>query len=468
MIGLNRQARMAAVRFAVGVLVAASAPLVLCGQTVQFSTMRPFVISVTPVIGPDGAIGGVAVDAEGVVRRQTDEDAARLRAVWRKLHKPVPAEAVREAALRSVSLKRLEAALREAAESGSPLTEEIFFLAGLQRVEYVFVYPDRRDVVLAGPAEGWQMTAAGDVVGVTTGRAVLRLDDLVEALRSGEAARAGGITCSIEPTAEGLERYARVTRSVRRRFSPATVGALQQALGPQRVLLRGVSHDSHFARVMVAADFLMKRLAMGFEAAPLPGMPSYMELLQATPAREPITSPRWWMTTAYEPLMRSDDGLAWRLRGQGVKTLTEEGRLDAQGQRQAVEDANPLAEQWADTMTTNYEALSTQLSAFGQLRNCMDLAVVAALVAKEDLLNRAGCELPLLLDGERLRGEQGNVPRSVESQVALVRGRGGWVVSFSGGVDIAPWPVLERVEVGQMERPSYGETAPGAEPSWWW
>ena len=39
------------------------------------------------------------------------------------------------------------------------------YLAGLLRVRYVFYYPDSKDIVLAGPAEGWVADPAGRIVG---------------------------------------------------------------------------------------------------------------------------------------------------------------------------------------------------------------------------------------------------------------------------------------------------------------
>ena len=46
------------------------------------------------------------------------------------------------------------------------LTDEMRYLAGLQRVRYVFYYPDSKDIVLAGPAEGWVPDLAGRIVGI--------------------------------------------------------------------------------------------------------------------------------------------------------------------------------------------------------------------------------------------------------------------------------------------------------------
>ena len=58
------------------------------------------------------------------------------------------------------------------------------YLAGLLRVRYVFYYPDSKDIVLAGPAEGWVPDPAGRIVGITSRRPVVQLQDLVVALRA--------------------------------------------------------------------------------------------------------------------------------------------------------------------------------------------------------------------------------------------------------------------------------------------
>ena len=78
--------------------------------------------------------------------------------------------------LRKVSLTRLEKAID--AKDGV-VTEEMRYLAGLLRVKYVFFYPDSGDIVVAGPAEGWASDPTGRVVGITTGRPVVQLQDLV-------------------------------------------------------------------------------------------------------------------------------------------------------------------------------------------------------------------------------------------------------------------------------------------------
>ena len=59
------------------------------------------------------------------------------------------------------------------------IPEEMQMLAGLERIQYVFVYPESGDVVLAGPAGDWIRAAEGNVVSRDSGRPVVKLDDLV-------------------------------------------------------------------------------------------------------------------------------------------------------------------------------------------------------------------------------------------------------------------------------------------------
>ena len=117
----------------------------------------------------------------------------------------MPAALAKTSELRAVSLKQLEATIARCRAEGRDLPEEVEYLAGLQRVRYVFVYPEQHDVVLVGPAEGWKIDDLGNVVGQSTNRPVLLLDDLMAALRSGGASRTEPITCSIDPTPSGLQ-----------------------------------------------------------------------------------------------------------------------------------------------------------------------------------------------------------------------------------------------------------------------
>ena len=152
------------------------------------------------------AVGGIYIDARGAVASAEQDRLGKLREFRLKALAPVPREMGQPAELRKISLRLLDETIGECLRDEQPLPDDIKYLAGLQRIQYVFVYPEINDIVLAGYGEGWRVGPRGYVVGATTGRPVLLLDDLLVALRTARGAAQGGISCSIDPTKEGLAR----------------------------------------------------------------------------------------------------------------------------------------------------------------------------------------------------------------------------------------------------------------------
>lgn len=391
------------------------------------------------------AVGGVAITPEGVLEAPTTQDTVELEQLRKQTPITAPAAMEEFTELRAISLKQIEATLQRCAKEGKPVPEEVQYLAGLQRAQYVFVYPERNDIVIAGPAEGWEMDRWGNIVGVTTKRPVLLLDNLMVGLRSGTTSRTEPITCSIDPRQEGIQRLQAYLRGVRNIGNPEeTLAQIEEALGPQDITVTGVPETSRFARTMVAADFRMKRIAMDFEPAPVEGMPSFLDMMQATGRGMSNMMPRWWLAPLYQPLAKSEDGLAWELRGQGVKCMTNEDYVNAAGEKTAAGTKNPTAEKWANTMTEKYDELAAKDSIFGELRNVMDLAVIGALIEKEQLLEIAQLQLPQLM-GEQPLNRYAAAKTTASKASAVKQGRD-WLISASGGVEMLPWHVASEAE----------------------
>jgi hypothetical protein len=341
------------------------------------------------------SIGGVLIDADGMLRQTT---LAERRAQFDRLRKDlrqVPDDLAAQNDLRKISLRQLDQQLQNVIKNGGELTDELRYLGGLQRVEYIMVFPAERDIVLVGPGEGWEVSQSGEVIGSKSGLPVVLLEDLLVALRSTDNARETGISCSIDPTAEGRQAL-NAFLAQQKQFRRGIVEAVKKVMGPQQITLNGVAERSHFAQVLVAADYRMKRLAMHLDASPIDDMPSFLEL--AKKRRGALTSmmPRWWLACDYQPLLRSEDGLTWQLQGTGVKAMTEDQLVHADGTVEQTGKTNPVAAEWAARMTRNYDELATIEPVFGQLRNLMDLCVIAALMEKEGMRETAGCDLPVL------------------------------------------------------------------------
>ncbi|MFT5524977.1 MAG: hypothetical protein ACI9HK_002941, partial [Pirellulaceae bacterium] len=418
----------------------------LVGRTVMGVALTLSLV-INPVFAGGGnfrnsSVGGVSVDANGVLDMPSVVDTKnRLDIMRRQMGKPSTEQNL-PVQRRMVSLKGLEAALADAMQNNQgQIPDEVRYLAGLQRIEFVFVYPKTGDVVIAGPAEGWTLNDSSEVVGVTTGRPVLLLDDLLVAFRTTDSARNGGISCSIEPTQEGQQRLQKLLSQQRggRVNTKALEPAMKEAFGPQLIKLSNVPESSHFARVLVAADYRMKRLAMGLDKAPVKDMASYLTMLKSGTESAAGANPRWWMACNYQPMARSTDKLSWQLRGPGVKAMTEDGFVGKNG-IQGTGKKSPLAQQWADNFTSKYAELSSKDVVFGQLRNVMDMCVIAALIQREGLMDTAGLSAPILTGkaGNDLIVEF-NSPKTVVPHCSFLRIKKGWLVTASGGVQIDSW-----------------------------
>ena len=267
-------------------------------------------------------LGGIAIDAFGVVTPAFVKEAtSRLN---QKRQEALAAEHLSEdvnvsSPLRKVSLVRLETMSREFAEQKKHVPVEMQFLAGLQRIDYVFVYPETGDIVIAGPAEGFAPNVICRVLGTSTGRPPLRLDDLIVALRT--VPRASLIGCSIDPTQEGLVRF---NDYVKRNSFATTVAVIQQrfremaqAMGNQDVSVFGVPANSHFATVLVEADYRMKLMSVGLERPKISKWKSHLELVGSGGN----TLQRWWFTPLYDAFRQSEDGNAFQFSGPRVQLM---------------------------------------------------------------------------------------------------------------------------------------------------
>jgi hypothetical protein len=414
-------------------------------------------------------VGGISIDAAGVVREPSIEAKESLLKELLKTVKGATPEMNLPCEIRKVSLKGLLAAVEDAYRNHQgQLPDEVKFLAGLQRIEYILVYPEENDIVLAGPGEGWKIDSDANVVGITTGRPVLRFDDLLVAFRTVESARTVGISCSIDPTKDGIRNLQQVLSQIRRsRINPRAVEAkMRQAFGAQQITLSGVPVNSHFARVLVAADYRMKRIAMELSPSNVRKLPSYVSLLAKS--RESKANPRWWLACNYEPVAKSEDGLVWKIRGAGVKTMTEDENINAAGERTVTGKTSPSAAKWAELMTDNYDELSGVDKVFGKLRNLMDLCVVAAIIERHGLRDAAGCDLGLLYDDSSVvEVEEWNAAKTVAPQFSFIQSRSGMIVTASGGVQVESWEIADRTEtvaqIVQLHASSKSTTK-----RWWW
>jgi hypothetical protein len=113
---------------------------------------------------------------------------------------------------------------------------------------------------------------------------------------------------------------------------------------------------------------------------------------------------------------------------------------------------------------------------FGELRNCMDLAIVAALLFKENLPGKANCDLSALTGEDGPPVDAFAVPKQVDTQGSFIKKGENWIISASGGVLIHSWGEADRKEQSakldplraQAARPASDAPTTARPTSWWW
>ncbi|MCL2709494.1 MAG: DUF1598 domain-containing protein [Planctomycetaceae bacterium] len=377
---------------------------------------------------------GIDINADGrVVPLPADKSDALGRMMTNVLEAP-PENMDRRTTRRAISLKKLDAEVRAIVERYETLPDAIRYLGGLTSIEYIVAVPDENDLLLIGPAEGWRTDAAGNVVGTQTGHPLLVLEDFLTALRLWHQPVAPRtVACSIEPTLESTTRLARLHQqftNITADNADAYAAALEEAYGENPLTIIGIPATSRFARILVASDFQMKRIALGLGPSQVRNIPSYVSLISTS---RPNISPRFWLIPEYAATTHDSTKLTWRLGNVRVRTLTHEDYLSPQRNR----STDRAALVWCRNMEENYDALARMQPVFGELRNNMRFALVAALIRQENLLQKADCTLTILLDETRLKLVEYPEPKSVAFR--SVRSQSGFsTIVASGGVEINP------------------------------
>lgn len=433
-----------------------------------------------------GATSGVAVDADGVLHRVMANDAtgelARQRAqeALLKLDREVAAKSK----LRKVSLTRLERVIKQRLADGKGIDETMKNLAGITRVQYVFCYPESGDVVLAGPAEAWGQAPSGRMQGIDSGRPVIELQDLVVALRAfppGKDNKKPFIYCSIDPTEEGLSRMHEFLHELGGRIGDPRknpgqdqfiVNGLRERLGMQVITVGGISPKTHFAQVMVEADYRMKLIGIGLEVPPV-HLTSYVD--RANPSQVASNAlQRWYFVPNYQCVKVSEDALAMEMVGEGVKLVGENEVVGKDGKRSGTSRVNRASDSFVKAFTKVYPKLAEQAPVYAQLRNCIDLAVAAAFIQNQDYYDLAKWKAETFNDEKAFAVETLNPPHQVESAVNSIWKGATLVTPIGGGVQMRPTEAVDPTNLLQDEKSTVKQARSAIDLSklgpeqWWW
>ena len=212
--------------------------------------------------------------------------------------------------------------------------------------------------------------------------------------------------------------------------------------GMDLVRIDGVSPKTHFAQVMVEADYRMKLIGLGLETPPV----RLVSLRRQghSGRRPPGSLLRWYFLPEYQCVRESDDKLSMELVGDGVKLVGENEFVAANGQRQTgvgMRGSN-ASQAFVTSFTKRYHELAERSPVYAELRNLIDLSIMAAYMQEQDYYGKAGWKMEFFGSEQKFPVEVYNIPKTVETAVNAIWRGNTLMTPIAGGVAIHPTQAL--------------------------
>lgn len=225
-------------------------------------------------------------------------------------------------------------------------------------------------------------------------RPTLHLDDLAVAYNNVTESRQRP-ACTINPRPETLRKLSELGQRLMGAGEFTGMGPQIQewkrvARSPQDVIVYGVSSDTHFAKIMVEADYDLKNVVNGTEK---------MEKVTALTKRflkkaetqvkttGALSMPlrvynRFWFNPGQPGLYRTDDSGTVILGKCPVVLRTEEEAVTPQGKLNGMSRPHPLAQKFADEFTGHYKDVARSKPVFRELESLYRFVAIADLLAQ--------------------------------------------------------------------------------------
>jgi hypothetical protein len=392
--------------------------------------------------------------------------------------------------LRRVWLRLLMNQVEEDLRAGKKLTDQERYMAGLTGVQFLYVDEENGDLIFEGPAEDkWQVREDGIVVGEKSGEPLLHLDDFAVAWRNAVGSSPPP-SVSLEHRQDSIQR---IQEFIRATPQPKTAAAradylrrMQEAWGPQDAVTGGVPTNTRFNKVMVDADWEMKRISLGLSDVGVEKFPTYVDLAfedwrrrlkaEGLNARRPEGGSRFWFYPAYKEFAHSEKLDAVEIPAEPVELLTETHFQNIAQGRQIAQEPSAAAKDFVEAFTTNYTAVARKNPLFAELHNLFDWVAVTRLIRLLDAPRRIGWDLGFLAKGYTVA--ELNVPATMPGQVALrhaevkvAQGTASLVFPARGGVSIDVERSIEsagwRVDAGLAARSRTVRSGPPPRTRFW-
>lgn len=290
----------------------------------------------------------------------------------------------------ALSLNVLEQRVKESLKRGKSPDKELDLMGGMKKIYGFMIDRKNKDCILFGKADNDSPE--------------LHLDDFVVALRNSRLA-SGPPACSIDPRSENLARLQRMTKEIMAIQDPdeleEKVSLWKDAGGTQDVKVLGVKRNTSFAKTMVDADYLLKRITDGSVSLDVEGFESFTKLMtnevkkkmeQGNMTISPMQIVmRFWFYPGKNSFEENKD--IYLIKKSDVVLLTEEEFLSSTGQRMGSGKAHPMAKAFVDSFTREYKNIANAEPLYASLWSLYRMVALSRLLEYKNAAASEGHDL---------------------------------------------------------------------------
>lgn len=304
---------------------------------------------------------------------------------------------------RAISLRVLQDQLISSKQNKR---QDLIHLAGITNITGYVIDQVNKDVILIGDVDNSQPK--------------LFLEDFILALRNawwqytdlkGNTQYYSYPGCSIDPVSDVMKKLQDVASKF---YNSSSTEQIENSIeewndicgSQQKVSVLGIPFHTHFAKVMVKADYDMKSLVDGSDSLNIPNFSSLVDMKLnliknasrngKSPSISLTSTNRFWYYPG-ENLYVEDDGVLLIGKCQ-VVLLTEEEFVTSTGQTVGTGQSDPLAQRFSQNYSSLYSEIAQLRPIYKELENLFRFVALAKILKFKSVLEEADLSLEYLFN----------------------------------------------------------------------
>ena len=280
----------------------------------------------------------------------------------------------------AISLNKLTDKVISDIDSDIPISNDVFHFCGMNRI-YGYAIDDKNsDVILIGG----RMESSNDIL----------LDDFCITLRNAwnETTPPG---CSIDPRPKEMNTLGDLMKKMNKYsdefIQDRILSKWIKSAEYESVRVLGISKNTSFAKTIIDADYLMKKISNGTHPVKIFGFKSFNQMMLENSMNEyrrhgaleqkQILSRFWFFPDSNYFLTTTN---ALYLKNSSVKLLTEEEYWSENGERIGKGKPHPVADRFVKMFTENYQQIAYREPVYAQLETLFRMVVIQKLLKEKN------------------------------------------------------------------------------------